>query len=101
MKKSVKQELNKILKKYNYKNIDKIDWDYISQHQKLSKSFIREFKNKVNWVFISAYQELSFEFISEFKDKLNLDKLLERNLITQEDIEKIYKPVNRFELIDI
>jgi len=147
MKKSVKQELNKILKEHNYKNINEIDWNCISHYQKLSEDFIREYKDKVNWVYIShyqqlsedfikefkdkvewrwisefqqfsedfirefqdkirwcdisRYQELSFKFISEFRNKLDLDKLLERKLITQENINKIYRPVNRFELIDI
>ena len=36
--------------------------------QKLSESFIREFKDKVIWKYICDYQELSETFIDEFKD---------------------------------
>jgi len=50
---------------------------------------------------ICWYQELSFKFISEFRNKLNLNTLLNRNLITQEDINEIYRPVSRFELMEI
>ena len=41
------------------------DWgNYIFyRDNKLSESFIREFKNKVDWWWISRYQELSENFI--------------------------------------
>ncbi|HNW66573.1 MAG TPA: hypothetical protein PKO10_05190, partial [Aliarcobacter cryaerophilus] len=29
--------------------VDKVDWEYILEHQKLSEGFIREFADKVNW----------------------------------------------------
>ena len=99
MKKLVKQELDKILK--NYKSIEDIDWNYISIYLKLSENFIREFKDKVDWKWISIRQEFSYSFICEFREKLNLDILLERKIITQEDIIKMYQPVSRFELMEI
>ncbi len=46
---------------------DKVDWDYISEYQKLSEEFIREFQNKVDWIYISQYQKLSEEFRKEFE----------------------------------
>ena len=49
----------------------KVDWDRISEYQKLSEEFIREFKGKVDWYWISIYQKLSEEVIREFKDKVN------------------------------
>jgi hypothetical protein len=49
---------------------DKVDWGYISIHQTLSEEFIREFKDKVNWTLISKYQKLSEDFIREFQDKV-------------------------------
>ena len=47
------------------------EWKKISEHQKLSEDFIREFKDKVKWVLISWYQTLSGDFIREFKDNVN------------------------------
>ena len=35
-------------------------WNCISEYQKLSEGFIREFEGKVNWNHISIYQKLSF-----------------------------------------
>jgi hypothetical protein len=52
-------------------NIDSINWQNISAHQKLSEEFIREFTDKVNWDYISAKQKLSEDFIREFADKVN------------------------------
>lgn len=60
----------------NYKSLDKVDWDYISEYQKLSEEFIREFKDKLNWDKISAYQILSEDFIMEFQDKVNWENIL-------------------------
>src|SRR5688572_15928368 len=53
---------DELLKKYNNK------WYDISYYQKLSESFIREFKDYVYWLGISKYQKLSESFIREFKD---------------------------------
>jgi len=50
---------------------DKVDWEWISQYQKLSEEFIREFEDKVYWSWISEYQKLSEEFIREFKDEVD------------------------------
>jgi intein-encoded DNA endonuclease-like protein len=52
-------------------NPDKVNWENISQCQKLSEVFIREFKDKVCWIYISGFQKLSEEFIREFKDKVD------------------------------
>ena len=46
---------------------DFVDWECISKHQKLSESFIREFQGRVDWCYISAHQKLSEEFIREFQ----------------------------------
>ena len=76
MKKSVKTEIEKLIKELNLKcNVtefkDKVNWNYISWSQKLSEKFISEFKDKVNWNYISSYQKLSEKFITEFKDKVD------------------------------
>ena len=52
----------------NYKSMDEVDWSHISQYQKLSEDFIREFKDDVDWLDISKYQKLSEDFIREFQD---------------------------------
>jgi hypothetical protein len=75
MKKSVKEEIISLIKKLELncsvkKLKDKVDWEWISIHQKLSEGFIREFKNKVNWWDISKFQKHSENFIREFKDKV-------------------------------
>jgi len=76
MKKSVKEEIEFLIKKLNLNCSveefqDKIDWFYISEYQKLSEGFILEFQDKVDWVLISEYQKLSEGFILEFKDKVD------------------------------
>jgi len=35
----------------------------------LPENFVRKFKDKVDWDYISACQELSKEFIEEFRDR--------------------------------
>jgi hypothetical protein len=55
----------------NYTSLDVVYWSGISQHQKLSEDFIREFKNDVDWDYISSYQRLSEDFIREFQDRVN------------------------------
>ena len=69
--KNITQRVNECLGT-DYKGlITKGQWGYISSRQKLSESFIREFRDKVNWWNISMYQNLSEEFIYEFRDKVN------------------------------
>ena len=124
MKFSVRQELNKILEKYKWKSIKDVDWYNISYDQELSEEFIREFQDKVHWYNISYYQELSEDFmrefkdkpnwvcisyhqkiseffVEEFKDKLDLNLLLEKDMITQEFFNSLYKVITRFELMEI
>ena len=50
-----------------------VDWDYISYNKNLSENFIREFHDKVDWRYISEYQKLSEGFIREFQNKVNWD----------------------------
>ena len=56
---------------------DKVSWYWISECQKLSEDFILEFQDKVHWCrdWILKYQKLSNEFIEEFKDRLDLSEL--------------------------
>jgi hypothetical protein len=44
---------------------------FISDHQKLSEDFIREFQDKVSLYNISGYQTLSENFIREFQNKID------------------------------
>lgn len=49
-----------------------LDWDKISEAQKLSEKFIEDFQNKVNWENIFKYQSsLSPEFKAKWKHKIN------------------------------
>ena len=77
MKKTVKNEVEKLIKELNLDCTvkefkDKVDWVNISQYQKLSEDFIREFKDEVDWGWISVFQKLSEDFIREFKDKVDI-----------------------------
>jgi hypothetical protein len=65
------QELNCSIAEFK----DKVDWNYISEYQKLSEVFITKFKDKVNWTNISSCQKLSEVFITKFKDKVNWDNI--------------------------
>ena len=52
MKRSVQAEIKKIIKEENLNCTikefkDSVDWDYISEYQKLSEEFIKEFKDKL------------------------------------------------------
>ena len=59
-KKSITQRVNELLGT-NYKGlIKKEQWVDISKYQKLSESFIREFQDKVDWDYISKHQKLKF-----------------------------------------
>jgi len=69
-----------------------VNWDYISEYQKLSEPFIKEFKDSVNWYYISSSQKLSEPFIKEFKDSVNWDYIsryqkLSEPFIKEFDIE--------------
>lgn len=46
----------------------KRDIAYMCGHQKLSKKFMREFKDKLSWKDISFYQQLDEKFIEQMKD---------------------------------
>ena len=125
MKKSVKKEFNEITgRKYWWNRFKPIDWYCISIYQTLSEDFMREFKDNVHWAGISIYQKLSesfmrefrdkldwywmcrkqnlsYEFISEFRNRLEFDILVKRKLIDQDQIDKMYEPVSKYELLDI
>ena len=44
----------------NYTSLDDVDWEDISYNQKLSESFIREFKNKVDWYIYKCEQNKKY-----------------------------------------
>ena len=77
------RKFDKTVPTISYSELVKIPPDGIGvglyQHdvnsQKLSESFIREFKNKVNWYWISMSQELSEDFIREFQDKVDWSRI--------------------------
>jgi hypothetical protein len=73
---------------------DKVDWYYISQFQKNSENLIREFKDKVIWFYISQYQKLSEDFIREFKDKVNWDYISEYQKLSEDFIREFKDKVD-------
>jgi hypothetical protein len=48
-----------------------IDWHIISNINKLSEEFIREFEDSVHWSAIFAQQNLSDDFLIEFQETLD------------------------------
>ena len=93
MKKTVKLEIENLIKELNLNCTakefkDKVDWHYISSNKKLSESFIRKFKDYVNWGRISINQKLSENFIREFKDDVNLNLIGEYKKLSESFIKK-------------
>lgn len=78
----------------NYENNRFPNWYRISQYQKLTEPFIREFKHLVNWTCISSYQHLSEIFIKEFQDEVNWIKISQYQKLSESFIrefkDKIY-----------
>lgn len=75
MNKKLEKEVSNLIKKYNlncsiqdFKDIVSWDdfWNDVVEHEKLSKDFIREFKDKINWLYVSIHQDLSENLIEEF-----------------------------------
>jgi len=51
-------------------------WEDISRHQKLSKNFIREFRDKVDWKFILInHEKLPNEFLLEMREHIHVQSL--------------------------
>jgi len=66
----------------------KIDWDCISEFQKLSEEFIKKYIDKFRWSYISAYQTLSEEFIEKHCDKVNWNNISAYQTLSESFIEK-------------
>jgi len=49
---------------------NKVDWDYISIHQKLSEEFIEKHHKEVNWRFIYQFQDVSEDFKKKHRSDL-------------------------------
>ena len=62
----------KDIEKFFKENMDnfEVDWDCISEYQKLSEEFIEKHGDKVNWGRISGNQKLSEKFIEKYYDKI-------------------------------
>lgn len=50
----------------NQNQLNKNDWDDISEKYELNIDMMRLFQNKLNWAKIAQYQLLSIDFINEF-----------------------------------
>ena len=78
----------------NYESLEGINWEYISEHQKLSEDFIREFQDKVDWEYISAYQKLSEDFIREFQDEVNWYEISKNQKLSEDFIREFQDKVD-------
>ena len=78
---------------YMRKNVKTIYWSDISQNQKLSENFIRDFQDKVYWDYISYYQQLSEKFIIEFKDKVIWKYISTQQSLSENFIRKFKKKI--------
>ena len=87
-------ELILIFKNSKKLNLDKVNWFYISYNQKLSESFIKEFKDKLDWYNISYYQKLSEPFISEFKDKVDWYLVSQNQKLSESFIREFKGKIN-------
>ena len=73
--------------KFINKNLNKIDWDYILESQKLSEDFLEEFiDNSTNnqKILISAYQKLSEKFIKKHLENLSLSNILKNQKMSED-----------------
>jgi hypothetical protein len=73
---------------------DKVNWESVSIYQKLSEEFIKEFQDKVNWESVSIYQKLSEEFIKEFQDKVDWYFVSANQKLSEEFIKEFQDKVN-------
>jgi hypothetical protein len=72
---------------------DNLKWYHISKFQKLTEDFIRENKDNVNWDYISKYQNLSESFIIEFKNKVSWSNISAYQKLTESFITKFQDKV--------
>lgn len=72
------------------------NWEKISEHRKLSKNLIREFKDEVIWENISEYQTLSEDFIRKFQNEINWKKISEYQELSEESISNLKLLVESF-----
>ena len=64
---SISKEFRDFIREFK----DEVDWEYISEYQKLSGKFIREFQDEVDWCCVSYRQKLTENFIRKFKNKVS------------------------------
>lgn len=109
MKESVKEEIQKLMKKYHTCNKDNLllvaptieefiasrDWEYLCEYGRLSEDFIREFQNKVDWKKVSESQKLSEEFIWEFRQKVVWHKICASQRLSEEFLRKAQDFLNQ------
>ena len=77
-------------------NPDSVNWSKISEYQKISEDFIREFKDKVRWLYISRYQKLSQKFIREFKNRIDWEVISRYQKLSQNFIREFKNRVDWF-----
>jgi len=74
--------------------IDRVDWDWISECQKLSEAFIEKHAGRVNWDWISKFQKLSEKFIEKHADEVDWYCISKFQKLSEKFIEKHADRVN-------
>lgn len=82
---SIISEHKKLTESFISKFADFVDWTKISEYQELSESFIERYSDRVNWREISFYQQLSDAFTYKFYDKLDINRVIENSCNISED----------------
>jgi hypothetical protein len=95
---------------------DRIEWDYFAVSDKMTEKLMDKHADKVNWDIISRVKDLSKKFIIRHFNELNIDVLIQRKLITVDELDKIEEDLkqkkwdeardaediaNRFDMMDM
>ena len=57
---------------------NEINLEAVSQHQKLSEEFIRDFQDKADWKKSTSHQQLYEKLLIEFKNKIEWYMITEK-----------------------
>lgn len=67
---------------------DRVHWGIVSSRRKLSEKIMDKHADKLNWMAISRNQHVKKDFIFRHFNELNIEILIERKLITVDDLDK-------------
>ena len=91
-------EQKQLIKNIKESGIDistlKINWDYVSEKEKLNKKFIKKFKEYINFDKLSCNNNLKIKHVREFQAILNWDVLSKCFRFTLEELMEFRHKVN-------